>query len=293
VLWSSIVPSASPPVVTWFDHERARRALQAVLALTDPLGIPVLPVKGAILARTLYADVSERPISDLDLRVRPADLRRVRALCRAEGWPTANVSPQWGTFDTAVGSLLVELETSVGPPGLCAIGVEEMIGRAARTTAGFGFAHLEPEIHDHALLLCVNAFKDKIRDAVPAALGDLVRIAALPSFEPPRLVELAGRGRVRALVWIVADWAAREGPSAPWGEVRDRLGRTPPRPLYVRAYQALMAARPRGSRVVFPIVARVGSDDPALRARALLLGGAGVVQRALDRAFRAGDRRVT
>jgi hypothetical protein len=93
-------------------------------------------------------------------------------------------------------------------------------------------------------------------------------------------------------VWIVADWAAREGGSAPWGEVRDRIGRTPPRPLYVRAYRALMETR-RSSRLVFPILARAGSDDPALRARALLLGGAGVVRLGLERAFRAGDRRVT
>ncbi len=278
--------------LTWFDHERARRALQAVLALTDPIGVPVLPVKGAILARTLYADVSERPITDLDLRVRPADLGRIRAACRAQGWPTENDSYQWGTFNTSVGSLLVELETSVGPPGLCALGVEEMIDRASRTEAGFGFAHLEPEIHDHALLLCVNAFKDKIRDAVPSALGDLVRVAAQPAFDGRRLTALAERGEVRALTWIVADWAARVGGSAPWGEVRDRLGRTPPRPLYVRAYRALMESK-RSSRVVFPLLARAGSDDPALRARALLLGGAGVVRLGIERAFRAGDRRVT
>jgi hypothetical protein len=119
-----------------------------------------------------------------------------------------------------------------------------------------------------------------------------VRIAAHPAFDGRRLVALAERGRVRALVWIVADWAARAGPSAPWGEVRDRLGGTPPRPLYVRAYQALMASG-RPSRFVFPIVARVGSDDPALQAWALLLGGAGTIRRGVERAFRALDRRVT
>jgi hypothetical protein len=250
-------------------------------------------VKGAILARTLYAGVSERPIADLDIRVRPADLGRLRALCRSRGLPTMHGSYQWGTFETEVGSWLVEIEISVGPPGLCALGVAEMIGRAERTEAGFGFAHLEPEIHDHALLLCVNAFKDKIRDAVPAALGDLARIAALPAFDARRLAALAERGRVRALVWIVADWAAREGGSAAWGEVRDRLGRTPPRPLYVRAYRALMATSPERSRLVFPLLARVGSDDPGLQVRALLLGGAGVVRYGLRRAFRAGDPRVT
>jgi hypothetical protein len=224
--------------------------------------------------------------------VRRADLRRLRALFRAQGWPAVVGSNQWGTFDTEIGAMLVELETSIGPPGVCALPVEEMIARASRTTAGFGFAHLEPELHDHALLLCVNAFKDKIRHAVASALGDLVRIAAQPGFQAPRLAALAERAELRAVVWMIADWAAREGGSEPWGEVRELLGHAPPRPLYVRAYRALMES-PRPSRVLFPVVARVASDAPALRAWALFLGGAGVLRWRLERAFHAAAPRVT
>ncbi len=287
-------PPQPPPQAlrTWFDHERAARALRAVLAVTQPLGIPVLPVKGAVLARTLYADVSERPISDLDLRVRATDHRRLRSLCRAQGWPTEPGGNQWGSFHTEIGSLLVEFESSIGPPGVCALPMEEMIARASYTTAGFGFAHLEPELHDHALLLCVNAFKDKIRYARPHALGDLVRIVEQPGFEAPRFTALAERAELRAVVWVIADWTARQGGSRPWGEIRDLLGPTPPRPLYVRAYRALMESS-QTSRVIFPVVARIASDDPALRAWALVLGGAGVLRHRLGRAFHAAGLRVT
>src|SRR5262249_19520481 len=126
------------------------------------------------------------------------------------------------------------------------------------------------------LLLCVNAFKDKIRDAAPWALGDLVRLAAQPGFDAARMATLAERARLRAAVWAVADWAASAGGSEPWAAVRDRIGRTPPRPLCLRAYRAL-ADRSRVSRVALPILARAASDDPALRARALVLGGAGAL----------------
>ena len=68
-------PAPEGPLRVWFDHQRAARALQALLEVTEPEGIPLLPVKGALLARTLYADVTERPITDLDLRVRRADLQ--------------------------------------------------------------------------------------------------------------------------------------------------------------------------------------------------------------------------
>lgn len=281
-----------PPIRTWFDHQRAARALGALLGAAAPEGITVLPVKGAVLARTLYADVSERPIADLDVRVRPADLSRLLSLCRARGWPTAIGSNQWGTFEVEIDSMLVEVETSVGPPGVCAVSVDEVIARATVTAAGFGFSHLEPELHDHALLLCVNVFKDKIRYAVPSALGDMVRIAALPGFDPARMAGLAQRAQLRAVVWLIADWAAGTGGSAPWGATRDLLGREPPRPRYLRAYRALMDS-PRRSELILPILTRIASDEPALRARAIVLGGAGVLRRSLHRAFRATGGRAS
>ncbi len=267
-------PSAA--VLSWFAHELAGRALRAVIELLEPEGIPVLPVKGVVLARTLYADVGERPISDVDLRVRPADLGRIERLARGRGWATRHESKQWGTFEIALEQTLVELETSIGPPGVCAVGVEEMLGRASVVTGSLGFPHLEPELHDHGLVLCVNAFKDKIRDARPWALSDLVRLGAQPGFASGRMAELAARAELRAVVWVVADWAASAGGSEPWREVRDRLGRAPPRPLYVRAFRAL-AALPRGTGPALPLLARAASDDAALRARALFLGGAGVL----------------
>jgi hypothetical protein len=280
----------SEPLRVWFDHQRAARALQAFLEVTEPEGIPLLPVKGALLGRTLYADLSERPISDLDLRVRRADLPRLSRLCRAHGWPTSPHEHQWASFITEIASILVEVESSIGPPGLCAVSVEEMIARASRTTAGFGFPHLEPELNDHALLLCVNAFKDKIRYTRPSALGDLVRIAEQPCFDPARMAGLAERARLRTAVWLVADWAASAGGSAGWRAVRERIGRSPPRPLYVHAYRALMTT-PRHSRLIFPILARVGSDDVARRAQALFLGGAGLLRSECSRAFRVARRR--
>jgi hypothetical protein len=275
-----------PPIRTliWFDHQRAARALEAVLAVAAPEGIPILPVKGAILAHTIYADPGERAIADLDIRVRRADRRRLLSLCRARGWPTVIGSNQWGTFDVEIATMLVEVETSVGPPGVCAVSVEEMLARASTTTAGFGFSHLEPELHDHALLLCVNVFKDKIRHAVPSALGDMVRIAAQPGFDPARMAALARQARLRAAVWLIAHWAATSGGSTPWGAVRDMLGSSPPRPLYLGAYRALMASR-RSSGLIFPILARAASDDPTLRARALVLGGAGVLRKRIARAL--------
>jgi len=281
----------SVAVRSWFDHQLAARALRTLLEVTEPEGVILLPVKGVLLARTLYADVGERPIADVDLRVRPPDLRRLARLCRASGWALARGSKQWGTFEIEIDRTLIEFETSIGPPGVCGVTVAEMISRATRTSAGLGFPHLEPELHDHALVVCVNVFKDKINDTVPWALGDLVRLAQQPAFDPERLAQLAAQASLCAAVWLVADWAASAGGSDGWREVRDRLGPTPPRPLYLRAYRAL-AERPRSSRLVLPLLARAASDRPASRARALALGGAGVLSWAWVHALRAARERM-
>ncbi len=281
----------SVAVRAWFDHQLAARALRTLVEATEPEGLALLPVKGVLLARTLYADVGERPIADVDLRVRPRDLRRLLRLCRARGWPIGRGSKQWGTFEIEIDRTLIEFETSIGPPGVCGVTVDEMIARASLTSAGLGFPHLEPELHDHALVVCVTVFKDKIHDTVPWALGDLVRFAKQPAFDPRRMAGLAERAGVSTAVWLVADWAASAGGSEGWRAVRDGLGRAPSRPVYARAYRAL-AVRPRASRLILPLVARAASDRPALRARALVLGGAGVLSWGWERALRAARERA-
>ena len=50
--------------------------LERSLGRLGAAGIPTLVVKGAILAHWLYARPIERPLRDVDLRVRPGDLRR-------------------------------------------------------------------------------------------------------------------------------------------------------------------------------------------------------------------------
>ncbi|HEX2572100.1 MAG TPA: nucleotidyltransferase family protein [Polyangia bacterium] len=61
-------------------------ALLASLEDAAALGVPVLPLKGALLAFTVYPDPGMRPMLDLDLAIRPDDVERLGARLLARGY---------------------------------------------------------------------------------------------------------------------------------------------------------------------------------------------------------------
>jgi len=69
---------------TWAMHVAARRALGAATKLLGEAGVPSLAVKGVVTAYGLYEEPTERPIGDVDVRIRPEDFGRA-ARCRSRG----------------------------------------------------------------------------------------------------------------------------------------------------------------------------------------------------------------
>ena len=248
-------------------HEHARVALECVLLECARTGVDVLPVKGILTAWLLYSDPGQRPIQDIDLRVRPCDLTRVERMGALAGWRLIARSREYQTLTFDVCSFLVEFESHVGPPGLCGLEVDVMIRRARREHGLFRAPHLRPEIHDHTLLLCVNAFKDKLIEAPPGAVRDLELLADVPEFSSERFVALAKASGVATIVWLVANWLARTRRCPPWSRIRDALGE-PPRPLYASLFGRAIQATPP-PRALLRVLARAGADDRLSQVRAL------------------------
>lgn len=74
-------------------------SLVQVLRSLNDRQIPVLILKGAALAQVVYGDVALRPMSDLDLLIRPADLPQVRQCLQALGYTAHNLEIQEGYTD--------------------------------------------------------------------------------------------------------------------------------------------------------------------------------------------------
>jgi len=263
-----MAPAADDLALQRAVHAHARLVLGAVLAACDRAAVDVLPVKGIVTAYTLYPDPGLRPIRDVDLRVRPRDLGRVARLGEEAGWRLLERSIAYRTLSFEVRGFLVEFESHVGPPGLCDLTVDAMMARATPCPGPFGVPYRQPEIHDHALLLCVNAFKDKLIDAWPAAVRDLEIIADESGFSDERFVDLARASSVATLVWLVACWLADSRGSARWAALRDRVGQAAPRASYAVLFQRAIRAR-SPSRALLRVLARAGSDRPAARVKAL------------------------
>jgi hypothetical protein len=252
-------------------HEEALDSLRRTLDVLGAAGVPALVVKGMVLAYSLHEDATQRPMRDVDVRVRPRDLIRGARAMETAGFPINWVGRQLGAVGLRVGNIDIDLEATIGPPGLCALSVAEMLERSCERVLPRGLRVREPEIHDHAVLLIVNAFKDKLFASMPWALQDLDTIATRCDVD--LLLDRVRAARVQTITWIVADWMARERSSEAWRAIRSRLGRRRSRPLYRRALRSLIANHP--SSPLTPLAARIASDSVLQRAwglTALTLG---------------------
>ncbi len=205
---------------TWARHAAATDLLREVLSALDAARIEALPVKGILTAHLLYHDVAERPIRDIDLRIPRKHFRRLLRVARECRWDQDLTGPRlWEVvLHRPAWPFTVDVECAIGVPGQCALSVANLIARATRCSAPFGFDHLQPDLNDHALLLTLNAFKDAL-EVAPWALADLLLIANQPGFDPQKYVARAIEGRVVAATSLVACWLAREHGSRSWQRV--------------------------------------------------------------------------
>jgi len=260
-------PWSSDARKTWALHTLAEHARAEITARFELAGIPTLAVKGIVTAETLYRDVVHRPMTDVDLRIRRKDFSRALSIARQNGWPVVRVLRAYRNIVLTKGGVSIDIETHVGPPGLCAMTVEQMLDRAHVLNQEPGRTFRTPELHDHVIVLCVNAYKDKLRGAYPWAIEDLVRIVRDPSLSIQRLVELATQSKVRTLVWLVADWLAEVRGDECWRRVRSAVGDPPPRPLYAAIMRRMLRGRP--DSLANRLLARAAADTVGHRLLAL------------------------
>jgi hypothetical protein len=260
----------------WLRHQTAPILLRRVSDAFADADIAVLPVKGILTAHLLYDDVASRPLLDIDLRIRRRDFHAAMCIARRRGWNPEITSPVLWTAILRVDGFEVDVEATLGPPGLCALRVDDVLSRASHHTTPFGFPHLQPSLEDHALILVLNAFKDGLSPQ-PWAIEDLRRIAQHPRFDRTTLVERAHAGRVESALWIVSDWLAEREGAVAWRAVRERIGTRPPSRRVEAAYSWL---RERGWRQKEGLViTAASSDDPARALSGLLVTAAGIFRR--------------
>ena len=90
-LRDSYYETARRNLVLWYELRLVLRALAAT-------GIRVVVLKGVALAETVYDNVAQRPMADVDLLVAPTDLERLIEALRALGYAPPPIEMRTGTM---------------------------------------------------------------------------------------------------------------------------------------------------------------------------------------------------
>lgn len=259
---------------------RAERALSELLPELEKLHVEVMVVKGVALAHCLYGDQAERPISDVDLRIRPSKLHLVRALARQKGWTVIQDAPIYDNLVLEIHGHQVDIEGHVGPPYVSALGIGDLFPRAVQQKFSSGFTALVPSLEDHALLLILNIFKDKIATAQSWAIEDVRRIVDAPTFDVEVFLRRVAEAGVRTMTRIVAAHMVTLG-STTWQAILLALGRET-RPLYAKLVRARFQTS-SSADLATRVLARVGSDSPRARLKALTFAARWELRHGLSR----------
>jgi hypothetical protein len=237
-------------------RQAALGAARAVSELLARRGLAALFVKGVVTSGWLYAQPEDRTFDDIDLRVRPSDLDAVAQAFAAEGhFAMARRSPT-GNVVFEVAGFMVDIEPTIGPPHLCRAGVDAMLRRATDGQPWLGFPASVPELHDHALLLAINIFKDHPKRASKSSVDDLRRLTELPAFSAATLCARAKEARASTILGVLVDHFG--GEIAAMAAIGAELGGK--RARGYRALHRLLSARP--GTLPARLLSRVASDNP-------------------------------
>jgi len=214
--------------VTVSDGERVRRllfdtvavsVLRKVIDVATAAGVTVAPVKGVVLSRWLYDDVSDRPYRDLDILIARDALPRMFAAVDARGWPIQVHSPEMGELEFTVDRLTVEIHAEFGRRDLSRLSIADLLARATVDGRTFPFEIRRIDDIDHFLLLVANVTKKAFTYANAHQPDDLDRFVARLRPRWGELIERVRAARFLTAVRTVAVWMAEENGSALFGEL--------------------------------------------------------------------------
>lgn len=150
-----------------FRMQQLAGRLQETVAAFTAQGVPVLLLKGAALGALVDPTFRLRPMTDLDLLVRPVDVPRARAALGAAGWretddPALHAMLGEGHhhlppfLDPRLPGLRVELHTAIFPSDHSFTFDEAHLWRAARPAAVPFAGALVPSVEHLLLHACIH-----------------------------------------------------------------------------------------------------------------------------------------
>lgn len=144
--------------------------LDRILVACHACSIPVIPLKGAYLARSIYPDPACRVLGDIDIQVRPEDGLRVAEILRAAGYESKwNGDSEWKKQAVHLpgfvkaGALCVEVHLQFTSPFTDFCIDDEKIWKRAHQDEGNVSGCMAMSSEDLFLFLCNHIYRTHFR----------------------------------------------------------------------------------------------------------------------------------
>jgi hypothetical protein len=281
-------PDTSPAAVrqSLFDILVVEQ-LGKLLRLCDEADIRIAPVKGVVLARRLYATVSERPYRDLDLLIQRDDLPKMAVLVAERRWPVLYKSDEMGELNFSLGPVVVEVHGEFGRLDFSSLTNAGVLDRATYDSDTLPYPILRIDDIDHFLLLVLNVVKKSFTYANPHQPEDFRRLLRRLEGRWGTLIGRAYDARMLTALRNVCSWMAEQDPSGTF----EQFSRLFP-PSSRCSLDALVTLHRRSARrhqvpvksasgLVGLAIATCMTDDRSLRTQGLMR----LVRRGTARAF--------
>lgn len=196
-------------LVEGFRGQRQRARLAAALRTLQSVGVPVILLKGAALATTVYASFDHRAMSDLDVLLRPNDASRALQVLVDAGWRHDRDLFPAEMFadhhhlppleDVHHGSVLLEPHVSLFAPGSPFRLTADELWRDARRIQLDGVRTLVPSVAHLALHACVHlTWSHALAGAGWRTLRDLRTLVEVGELDWSSLIQVAQSAKAEA-----------------------------------------------------------------------------------------------
>jgi hypothetical protein len=240
VLWSHLKQHANaiPPeiagalqrqaVVTEFRMAMTESVLERAVAELAAEGIPVMLLKDAALATTVYPSFAQRPMGDLDILVRPEHAQRAWQRMKDSGWTLEPESAGNADFheshhhlppliDPRGLKVVLEIHRAMLPiESPCVLDPAEVWRDARRVSLGGTTAWVPSDIHQLLHLSIHFAWSHMLEGGVARTVRDVATLIGTGTMEWPEFAALATRTRAATCAyWTLAMTKTLGGAAVP------------------------------------------------------------------------------
>ena len=197
-------PGPIPLSAAFLRGLHAHALVRDVVSCLAVEGIPVMPMKGVLLARTVYPAPEDRPYDDVDLLVPRAQHSLAVRRLEARGFEARWNADHATTLHSAAYPLLLDLHRAPFPYGLYGLEAAELFARGREDAELFGRSVVVPAPHDLYALLVGHFAKGRLNGANQRHLRDLEQVASFHRLSPaPVARHLARHGLARAARYVL------------------------------------------------------------------------------------------